>query len=170
MPEGNRQPLEIAQPLIARAPHLYYYDPTYSLTPDIEAEYFAYPFPEFGPLTVGLTQQQQVIIQANTAFEMREIVYHWSLANAAFTESARPVPNVTLQLQDSGSSKNLYLNPAPLTAVATYGESRRRALNWPRIFSPNSTITAVITNFDAAQATGRLRLVMLGRHLYRLAR
>lgn len=169
MPENQGQPI-VPQPLVVRGPHLYTYDPTYKLDAEIEAEYFVYTFPEFGPMTAALVSQQQVIIQANTAFEMREIVYFWNLANAAFTESTRPVPNVTLQLQDSGSGKNLFSAPAPLNSVAVNSESRRRALQWPRIFSPNSTITATLTNFDAAATTGRARLCLIGRHLYRLAR
>jgi hypothetical protein len=162
--------LNIPQPFVTKFPHLYGYDPTYKLGEDWEAEFFVYQFPELAPFTAAATLQAQVVIQANTAFEMREIVYFWNLANAAFTESTRPVPNVTLQLQDSGSGKNLFSAPVPLGSVASYGEARRRAQIWPRVFAPNSTINATVTNFDAAVATGRLRLTLIGRHLYKLAR
>jgi hypothetical protein len=168
MPPNDEIPL-IPQPLFVRAPHLYFYDPTYKLDPDIEAEYFVYQFPEFPTITL-VPQQQQVIIQSNTAFEMREILYYYNVADAQFTQATRPVPNITLQLQDSGSGKNMFNAPAPIATVASHGENRRRALNWTRIFSPNSTITATIQNFDVAVVTGNLFLTLIGRHLYRLAR
>lgn len=159
----------IPQPLFARAPHLYFYDPTYKLDPDIEAEYFVYPFPEFPTITL-VPQQNQIIIQANTAFEMREIVYYYNRADVEFTQATRPVPNITLQLQDSGSGKNMFNAPVPIVSVASHGENRRRALQWTRIFSPNSTITATIQNFDASVVNGNLFIALIGRHLFRLAR
>lgn len=169
MPESEF--LEIPQPFVVRLPSLYWFDATYpQLSGDYEAEFFIYTFPAFGPMTAALTQQQQVIIQANTAFEMRNIGYHWNLANGAFTEGTRPIPNCTLQLQDSGSGKNFFSAPAPLDLVAQHGGELRRALYWPKIFAPNSTITATVTNFDAAVVNGNLRLCLIGRHLYRLAR
>lgn len=161
--------ISVPQSLIVRPPHLGTYDPTYDLGTEYTAEFFAYQFPEIGPLAAGAAIQANVQIQANVAFEMREIVYFWNLANAAFTESTRPIPNATIQLQDSGSGKNLFSAPVPLDSIAVNGFSRRRALIWPRIFAPNSTINATIQNFDAAVATGRLRLTLIGRHLYRLA-
>ncbi|MGH6795932.1 MAG: hypothetical protein ACREDH_12245 [Methylocella sp.] len=173
MPAADPNVVEVPivpQPLIVRGPHLYPYDATYQLDDNIEAELFAYEFPVFGPMTAALVQQQQVIIQANKAFEMREIVYYWNLANAAFVNTARPIPNVSLQLQESGSGQNLFNAAVPLDSIAPTGENRRRALIWPRLFMPNTTITATLTNFDAAVVTGLCRLTLIGRHLFRLAR
>lgn len=167
---GQSDQFFVPQPFVIKNPHLYQYDPTYSLDEEIEAELFAYQFPTMGPFTAALAAQAQVQIQANTAFEMRGIVYYWNLNNAAFTSGTRPIPNVTIQLQDSGSGKNLFSAPVPLPSIAEYGEYRRRALLWPRIFMPNATISATVTNFDAAVVTGLLRLTLVGRHLYRLAK
>jgi hypothetical protein len=168
MPPAKDEPI-IPQPLIAKHPHLYSYDPTYALHENVEAEFFVYQFPTLGPFTAAAVLQAQVIIQANTAFELREIVYSWNLDQAGFTEATRPIPLVTLQLQDSGSGKNLFSAPVPLDSVAVLGQNRRRASMWPRIFSPNSAISAIVTNYDGTAVTGSLRLTLTGRHLYKLA-
>lgn len=149
-------------------PHLYNYFPTYDMPDSVVADFFIYSFAQIGPLAVAGAGQDQVIIQDDSDFELRALSYHFTLADAAFTQSTRPVPNWTIQLTDTGAGRNLFNNPAPLTSIAYPGEAGVRALPWPKILRRNSTIQITLTNFDAAVATGRCRVAMLGRKLFTL--
>lgn len=154
-------------------PPNYTYLPTYdfpvkqngdsAVIPDM----FGYVFPTVEDLAAaGGTTQVQVIIQDDSDFEVRRLAYHFTAAEAAITNATAPCPNWTLQLTDTGAGRSLFNNPVPIDTVATGPGMSPRDLPWPKILRRNSTIQATLTNFDAAQATGRLYLVMFGRKLF----
>lgn len=152
-------------------PHLYLYQPTYDFPPNVIADMFGYVFPEVADLAAaGGTRQVQLIIQDDSDFEVRRLSYQYTRAEAAFTVSSAPVPNWTVQLQDSGAGRNLFNNAVPVNTIANGPGQAARDLPWPKILRRNSTIVATFTNYDAAEANGSIQLVMFGRKLFSGAR
>jgi hypothetical protein len=149
-------------------PPNYTYVPVYDFPPGAAFDFFGYTFPTFTAIAAaGGTQSQQLTIQADSDFEIRRIVYQADLAAAAYVVNAAPVPNYTIQLTDTGAGRNLFNNPAPLSAVAQMGNFVPPVdLPWPKIVARNSTLLCQLTNFDAAAATYNVRILLLGRKIY----
>jgi hypothetical protein len=157
--------------VLTASPPNYDYLPTYDFKVPVSFDWFGYVFPTFTALAVaGGTATQQIIIQADSDFEMRRIIFHADRALAAFTIATIPIPNYTIMLQDSGSGRNLFNAAVPLTSVAMHGAIGKPEgfgnLEWPKIFARNSTIVCQLTNFDAAVADYNVRIVLLGRKIY----
>lgn len=157
--------------VITASPDNYEYVPTYDFKVPVTFDWFAYVFPTFTALAaLGGTAPQQIVIQADSDFELRRIVYHADRAAAAFTSAAVPIPNYTIMLQDSGSGRNLFNAAVPLSSVALNGSLGKPEgfgnMEWPKIFARNSTVVCQLTNFDAAVADYNVRIVLLGRKIY----
>lgn len=149
-------------------PHLYLYQPVYDFGDvDVTADMFGYVFPAVEDLAAGaVSNAVNVIIQDDSDFEVRRLAYHFTVAEAAITNATAPTPNWLVQMTDSGSGRNLFNAAVPVTAIATGPGMTPRDLPWPKILRRNSTISVTFTNFDAAQATGRMYLTMFGRKLF----
>jgi hypothetical protein len=153
-------------PVIFNFPANSGYMPSYDLPENMTCDFFVYEFPLVSNLALAGNATPQVQIQNDADFEMRALAYYFNLANAAFTSSTRPIPNVTIMLTESGSGRNLFNNPVPLPNIAWNGEGAMRYLPWPKIFGRNANVQATIVNFDAAVVTGQLFLSMIGRKLF----
>ncbi len=154
-------------PLVYTLPEDQSYLPTYDWQNPVLFDPFWLVFPTFGPFTAAAQLQQQVNVPNDADFECRRILYHFDLAAAALTQATAFVPNITIMLTDSGSGRNLMSAAAPLGSIASAEASQTPIdLPWPKIFTRNSTITAVLTNFDAAQTTANVRLTLAGRKIF----
>lgn len=134
--------------------------------PEFVSDVFSYVFPTF-TIAPAANQTQQVVIQADSAFECFSIAFHADIAVAAFVWNTRPIPNVTLILQDTGSGRNLMNGAVPLSAIAGIAE-QPAYLPQPKTFNPLAAIQATLTNFDAA-VTYNIRLTLNGRKIYNLS-
>jgi hypothetical protein len=105
-----------------------------------------------------------VNIEADSDFLLQKFAYQADIAAAAYTDSTRPIPNITVQLIDSGSGRQLMQNPIPVSSFMGTGELPFILPN-PRKFLRNSTIQVAFTNFDAA-ATYNIRLAFIGYKIY----
>jgi len=103
-------------------------------------------------------------IEADSDFILQKFAWQADIATAAYTDSTRPWPNVTVQLIDSGSGRQLMQNPIPVTSFMGNGELPFILPN-PRKFLRNSTIQIAYTNFDAA-VTYNVRLAFIGYKIY----
>jgi len=155
-----------ANPLVYCNPDDYTYAPQYDWQNPVVFDVFWLEFPTFGPFTAAAQLQQAVNVPNDADFECRRIMYHFDLAAAALTMATAFVPNITIMLTDSGSGRNLMSAAAPLASVACSEIGPQFDLPWPKIFTRNSTITAVLTNFDAAQTTANVRLTLAGRKIF----
>ena len=149
-------------------PPAYWYRPTYDFPGKVGFDWFTYVFPTFAAIGVGAANQQQLIIQNDSDFECRRIVFHMDLAAAAYTTSTQPMPNVTALIVDSGSGRQLMSAAVPLASIATLEGQPPVDLPWPKIFIRNSTISLTLTNFDAAVATANFRVSLQGRKIFPL--
>lgn len=126
---------------------------------------FEYVFPVFSNLAAGAAGTQIVTIQADSDFEWVYGAYQFNLANAAFTESTRPIPNCTVLITDQGSGRQMMNAAIPVENLfGMPGQPFELPLS--KVFRANATIGAQVTNIDAATATGQLRLTMIGYKIF----
>jgi hypothetical protein len=108
-------------------------------------------------------------IQADSDFKLLKLT-HFCNSHASITnqqESTRVLPLVTVQIQDTGSGRNLFSNPIPLPAIA--GDGRVPfLLPIARIFKASATITVTFTNYDTAIAYD-INLALVGTKLFRMS-
>lgn len=116
------------------------------------------------PLAAGASASDIINIEADSDFILQKLTYQADIVGAAFTDSARPIPNVNVQLIDSGSGRQLMQNPTPIPSMFGTGELPFILSN-PRLFAKNSTIQVAYTNFDAA-AGYTIRLSFIGYKIY----
>lgn len=115
-------------------------------------------------LASGASSNDVVNIEADSNFILQKLAYQADIAAAAFTATTRPIPNVTVQIIDTGSGRQLMSNPIPIPSFFGTGELPFILPN-PRLFMRNSSIQVAFTNFDAA-VTYNIRLALIGYKVY----
>ena len=128
-------------------------------------DYFQYTI-DFAALNSGTSQNDSIQIQADSEFKWLKSTYHADIANAAFVANTRPIPNVTIQIVDTGSGRQLIDQPTPIANIFGTGELPF-ILPIPRIFKARSSMAITVANFDAA-VNYNLRLAFIGTKIYRL--
>lgn len=130
-----------------------------------QEDYFVYgPNPNPVVINAGNTAEATMQIQADSKFLWERAAYYATIADAAFTKDTRPIPNVAVQIIDSGSGRQLFSVPQPIPSVFGTGELPY-VLSQPRYFLPNSLIQIQFTNFDAA-ASYSIRLAFIGTKIF----
>jgi len=108
----------------------------------------------------------EINIEADSDFIMQKLAWQADIAGAAYTDSTRPWPNISVQLIDSGSGRQLMQNPIPVTSFMGTGELPFILPN-PRLFLRNSTIQVAYTSFEAGGGvTYNIRLAFIGYKIY----
>ena len=115
-------------------------------------------------LAAGAAANDTILIEADSNFILQKLTFYADIAAAAFVESTQPIPSVTVQIQDTGSGRNLMANPIPIPSICGFGRLPFILPN-PRVFLKNSTIQVAFANFDAAVAYN-LRLAFIGVKKY----
>jgi hypothetical protein len=129
-------------------------------------EFFQYQVPVFSNIAnAGGTLTQNLLIQADSDFEWSEGTYEFDLASAAIALSTQQVPNMTILIVDSGSGRQLSSAAVPVPSLFGPLVMPHR-LPITKVFKANSNIAVTAVNFDAAVATGNLRLTMTGWKIY----
>lgn len=125
---------------------------------------FTYQFPAFSAIAAGANQQQVIQVDSGSDFLWTFAGLAYDLAAAAFVYTNQPIPNMSIQLSDSGESYNLQNAAVPvMSAFGSPGKIMKRPL--PYLFAGGATITGIVTNYDAASATGNLRLSLIGEKI-----
>lgn len=127
---------------------------------------FIVQFPVISNITVGATSSAVTVqIDTSSNFIWQSGIYEFDIAAAQYTYQTRPIPNMTVVIQDSVASR--LLSSAPVPVGAWFGAIENPIYrDVPYMFSGGATITVTATNFDAATATGNLRLSMIGQQVY----
>jgi hypothetical protein len=134
--------------------------------PNIVVDYFVYVFPTFTIAPAGVSVTQQVQIQADSDFELLQLMYAADIALAAYVWNTRPIPNISAVITDTGSGRQLMNGAVPLTAIAGIAE-QPAWLPQTKVFQRNATVALQLTNFDAA-VTYNVRVSMVGRKIFQL--
>lgn len=126
---------------------------------------FIYQMPTFAAIAAaGGTQQQVIQVDSGSDFLWTDACMAYDLALAAFVYNAQPIPNMSIALSDSGESYNFMNASVPVMSIfGRPGIPQRLPL--PYLFAGSATITGLVTNYDAASATGNLRLSFIGRKI-----
>lgn len=130
-----------------------------------QEDYFVYTA-SFLALAPNGTAQQAIQVQADSDFKWVMSSYEADIAAAAFEQATAPVPNVTLQIVDTGSGRQLFSNPIPIPSVFGTGQLPF-VLPIPRIFKARSSIQLIAANFDAA-VTYNIRLSLIGTKIFQM--
>lgn len=132
-------------------------------------DHFVMELPVFAAIAAANGQQtQQMQIPADSDFYWQIGAMQYDLALAAFTISTAPMPNMSILITDSGSGRQLANASIPVTNL--FGTLYRpMRLPFCKLFTANAVISATVTNFDAASATGNLRLSFIGQKIFYLS-
>lgn len=112
-------------------------------------------------LNAGSQQTVTVNIEADSNFTWVKSAVFASLAGAAQTAASLVIPDVTLQIQDSGSGRLLQNVAVPITSMAGNGQLPF-VLPVPRLFKARSTISFTFANRSAAENYTALALSLIG--------
>lgn len=115
-------------------------------------------------IATGASVNDVINIEADSDFILQKLTYSADLAGVAQLESTRIVPNVTVQITDTGSGRQLMQNPIPIPSFFGSGELPFILPN-PRLFMRNSTLQVAFTSFEAA-ATPDIELAFIGYKIY----
>jgi hypothetical protein len=128
-------------------------------------EPFFYQVPISEDLASLGTQTVNLLIQADSDFEWTRGAYSFTLNDAQKTWNTYEIPNYSLVITDTGSGRQMSNAAVPVTSLFGLPGSPLQ-LPITKVFKANSNVAFTITNFDAATATGHLRLTLLGWKLY----
>lgn len=127
---------------------------------------FSYVVPTV-TIAAAAAAQQQIQIQNDSYFRWDSASFYADIAAAAFTIAAIPIPNVTVQIIDGGTGRELYSLAVPIPSVFGPPNGLPRQLDQPRFFRPSSVVTFQFANFDAA-VTYNIRLALHGAKIFDL--
>lgn len=108
-----------------------------------------------------------ITVQSQTLFLIQQSMFFADNAAASQNAGNRLLPLCTVTITDNGSGKQLTNSATPVTSIFGTGELPFVWQN-PRLCQSLTTLTFVVTNFDAA-VTYNLRLVFAGLSLYRVS-
>lgn len=115
-------------------------------------------------LAVAGSANDVINIEADSDFILQKLTFQADLSGAAQDHSTRVIPNVLVQLIDTGSGRQLMQNPVPIPNIFGTGAIPFILPN-PRLFMRNSTIQVAYTSFEAASVP-TIRLSFIGYKVY----
>lgn len=126
-------------------------------------DFFVYDI-SFLALLSGTSQQGSVAVQADSNFKWTAAAFQADIAAAAYLSGTTPIPNVTVQVLDTGSGRQLFQDPIPVSSIFGNGQLPF-ILPVPRIFKARSSIQITAANFDAG-VDYNLRLALIGTKIF----
>ncbi len=111
-----------------------------------------------GSSTAGFTIQQEA------DFLLTKITMCPDIAGAFYDDSTRPVPLVTIMINDTGSGRNLMSSAVPLPNIFGSG-GLPFILPRQRLITASSVVNVTLTNYDAAE-TYNIRLSFIGEKAF----
>jgi hypothetical protein len=132
--------------------------------------YFIYNVP-IGAVAAGAgtSVSSPLQIQADSEFSWEKATFY--AFPTGFTENAfndTLIPELTVNIQDTGSGRYYMNNPVPVSAIFGTGKLPY-ILPFPQRFLPNALINFTVANLSAAQAYTNVSLNLIGRKIYRNA-
>lgn len=124
-------------------------------------DFYVYVAAISSTLNAAASATVNVNIEADANFTWVKSAVFASLAGAAQTNATAVLPQVTVQIQDSGSGRLLQNVPVPISSIAGNGQLPF-VLPVPRLFKARSTIGVTFANGSAAENYSVLRLAMIG--------
>jgi hypothetical protein len=111
------------------------------------------------------TQTKQINISANGDFFLTRFLFAANIANAAQTYNSLVVPQLRIQITDSGSDEQFCNQSCDISSVASLSVLSDTGGGcdepYPRVISGRSTVTVAITNTEAAN-TYNVEFILVG--------
>ena len=127
-------------------------------------DFFVYPA-SLGSLAAGATNTVNISISADSDFYLTALTFMSTLAGAAQTVSSQVLPQISVQIVDTGSGRQLFNVAMPIYAIAGIGREPFRLIH-PRLFKRSTTIQVQATNTSAAETYTATFLNFIGFKLY----
>lgn len=127
---------------------------------DREVDSFSYTFPRVASLASNATTTLQIQLQQDTEFVHVKTALYARLNGATFTDSSRPILDIDLKFEDTGSGANLQNDFVPAANITGSG-NLPFVQSIPRLYKPSSTIIVTIRNNEAVSVTN-IGLTLLG--------
>lgn len=119
---------------------------------------------DFSSLAPAATASYTFTVQADSNFLWQRACFSADIADAAFTYSTQPIPNVTCLITDTSSGRQLMSAGMPVPSLFGIGHSASDLIT-PRWFRANTQVIVSVTNFDAS-VTYNLRLSFIGTKFF----
>lgn len=129
-------------------------------------DFFVYEVDTVGGLAPNATAALNFQVQADSDFKWIKSAYVADIAAAAYDDSTRPIPNVTVLITDTGSGRQLMSVAAPIPNLFGTGQLPF-IMPVPRIFKARSSVAVTLANYDAA-VTYNIRLSFIGTKLFEM--
>jgi len=123
---------------------------------------------EVTTIAPGANASDNINIQADSDFILYKLSF-FATDDASvqpITDANRVLPEVTVQITDTGSGRQVLDGPLPIPAIFGTGELPF-ILPAPRRFAANSTIALSYSNFTTGTSTYQLFLAFVGMKVYR---
>lgn len=133
----------------------------------IVKDLFAYTTGRVAIGAVGASSTVNLLIQADSNFEVEKLTYMCDQAGAVTTDSSRVIPNVSVLIVNTGSGMQLMNSAVAVNALFGTAENPM-ILDKPYTFPAQSVIAITFTNFDAAVTNYNLSLNFIGQKVRRL--
>lgn len=127
-------------------------------------DFYVYGFNTVGGIAPAGTFIGNILIDADSDFQLVKLTQFSDIAAAGQTEATRIVPLVTMDIVDAGSGRKLFSTPQAMGAIFGNGDLPF-ILPVPRIFTARSSIAITLANFDAANSYN-VRLAFIGAKLF----
>jgi hypothetical protein len=118
-------------------------------------------------LAAGSIKTSIIQIEADSSFVAVKCSYFADIAGAPQTEDTRVIPLVRVQIQDSGSGRNLQNFSIPIDTIAGRGELPF-VLPIPREFKASSNIKFTFENYSAATTYANVEFILAGYKTFNL--
>lgn len=119
----------------------------------------------FGTFAPNATAVQNIQIQSDSDFEWIMTTAYGNLNGQTPPFTDNVLLPINISLVDSGSSRQLFNAPIPLSAIAGNGK-QPFLLPVSRIFKAYSNLQVTATSFDAANTYNNVSLEFIGRKLF----
>lgn len=134
-----------------------------ALQVDRSMDFYGYTV-DIASIAAAATVTQTFSIDTDSNFVLQKMTQESDISGAAVTTGTEVVPLCKIQVQDGGSSRQMFSQPVSLHGVFGTGENPF-ILPAPRLFSAGSTVTITVTNYSAA-TTYHIVLHFLGLKKY----
>jgi hypothetical protein len=126
----------------------------------------------FGTLASGASATVAIQIQSDSSFEWSKATFYAVETGASEPVSQSEAVSIGVNIQDTGTGRNLMQLPVPLTTMAGNGQLPF-IIPQPRIFKANAVVQITFNNFSVAgKGTGAVsydyvQFMLVGRKIWK---
>lgn len=135
-------------------------------------EYYGYVVNFAGFTGAAPTATQTIQTQVDAPFVVERLKYFLIPAAAAtetVTSATQEIPDLTLQITDSATSKNFFFAPAQISLIAANSAQFPVDLPVPRLILPGASLTLSIASAKTYAASYNLQVILEGYKKLRIS-